>query len=83
MSFEVDDITLFRFLATLVVSIITYATGLAIARAYISPLSKFPGPKLAAITYFYEFYYDWWLSGQYIFEIERLHKKYGELSTKA
>lgn len=77
MSFEVDDITLFRFLATLVAAIITYAIGLAIFRAYFSPLSKFPGPKLAAITYFYEFYYDWWLSGQHIFEIERLHNKYG------
>lgn len=82
MSFKVDEITVFQFLAASFSAFIIYAIGLAISRVYFSPLSRFPGPKLAAITYLYEFYYDWWLSGQYIFEIDRLHKKYGKLSTK-
>lgn len=81
MSLKLDDITLLRLLASFIAVFVTYAVGRAASRAYFSPLSKFPGPKLAAITYLYEFYYDWWLDGQYIFEIERLHKKYGESNT--
>jgi hypothetical protein len=42
-----------------------------------SPLSKFPGPKLAALTLWYEFYFDVVRGGMYIWEIERLHKIYG------
>lgn len=45
---------------------------------YFHPLSKFPGPKLAAATFLYEFYYDVIKSGMYIWEIERMHEKYGE-----
>ena len=44
---------------------------------YLGPLSKFPGPKLAAATLCYEFYYDVILKGQYTFKIEDLHKEYG------
>lgn len=46
-------------------------------RLYIHPLAKFPGPKLAAITYKYEFYYDGIKDGQYSNHIAELHKKYG------
>ncbi|KAI0548664.1 cytochrome P450 [Xylaria curta] len=48
-------------------------------RLYLSPLARFPGSKLAAATGWYEFYYDYWLNGKYIFEIERMHKKYGPI----
>ena len=44
---------------------------------YFGPLSKFPGPKLAAATLWYEFYYDVILQGRYTFKIKELHKKYG------
>ena len=43
-----------------------------------SPLADFPGPKLAAATGWYEFYFDFWKRGKYIFEIERMHEIYGE-----
>lgn len=46
---------------------------------YLGPLSKFPGPKLAAATLWYECYYDVILGGQYTFKIEELHRKYGML----
>lgn len=49
----------------------------AIWRLYLSPLSKFPGPKLAGLTLWYEFYYDVVKQGMYLWEIERLHKIYG------
>ena len=41
------------------------------------PLVKFPGPKIAAASYLYEAYYDWWLVGRYGHEIRRMHERYG------
>ncbi|KAL2060745.1 hypothetical protein VTL71DRAFT_9387, partial [Oculimacula yallundae] len=40
---------------------------------------SFPGPKLAAVSFWYEFYYDVILGGQYTFEIARMHEKYGPI----
>lgn len=42
------------------VSIVFYVSAVAFHRLWISHLSKFPGPRLAAITFWYEFYYDVW-----------------------
>jgi hypothetical protein len=50
---------------------------LAIHRLYLSPLANFPGPKLAALTSWYEFYYDAVKGGQFTFHIQELHKQYG------
>jgi hypothetical protein len=47
-------------------------------RLSFSPLSKFPGPRLAAATLWYEGYYDIVKGGKYIFKIKELHKKYGK-----
>lgn len=50
-------------------------------RVYFSPLAKFPGPKLAAATFWYEFYYDLWPHKfQYMWKIKKLHEQYGEAS---
>ena len=46
-------------------------------RLYLSPVANFPGFKLAAVTFWYEFYYDVIKGGQYVYEIERMHKEYG------
>lgn len=54
-----------------------YLLGLVIYRLYLSPLAKFPGPKLAACSKWYEFYYDVVLRGQFTFQIQRMHQKYG------
>lgn len=54
-----------------------YLVGLTVYRLYFHPLAKFPGPKLAAITRWHEFYYDVYLQGKFIFYIQDLHKKYG------
>lgn len=55
-----------------------YLLGLAIYRLYLAPQSKFPGPRLAALCYWYEFYYDVWPhEGQYTWKIRDLHEKYG------
>ncbi|KAJ5345239.1 hypothetical protein N7452_003243 [Penicillium brevicompactum] len=52
---------------------------LIIYRLYFHPLSKFPGPKLAAITSLYEFYFNVAKGGRYFWEIERMHEKYGPI----
>jgi hypothetical protein len=48
-----------------------------IYRLYFHPLAKFPGPKLAAITLWYETYHDVLNRGKYVFKIKEMHKKYG------
>lgn len=57
---------------------IFYSVGLAFYRLFLSPLAGFPGPKLAALTGFYEFYYDFFKEGKYVFEIKKMHEQYGQ-----
>lgn len=56
---------------------ILYLASLAVYRLCFHPLGKFPGPKLAAVTSWYEAYYEIALSGQYSKQISLLHDKYG------
>ncbi len=44
---------------------------------FFHPLSHIPGPKLAAATYFPEFYYDVVRSGCYTKRIRQMHEQYG------
>lgn len=57
-----------------------YFVFVALYRLYFSPLAKFPGPKLAALTYWVEFYHDVIRRGQYTFEIVKMHEKYGKFN---
>ncbi|KAF2177011.1 cytochrome P450, partial [Zopfia rhizophila CBS 207.26] len=52
---------------------------LVVYRLCFHPLRGIPGPKLAAVTFWYEFYYDCIQRGQYVFKIEQLHKQYGNI----
>lgn len=49
----------------------------AIYRLYLSPIAKFPGPKLAALTSWYEIYFNIVRDGQWLWEIKRMHEEYG------
>ena len=46
-------------------------------RLVLSPLAKYPGPKLAALTGWYETFYEIVLRGRFPWEVERLHDLYG------
>jgi hypothetical protein len=54
-----------------------YGVSLVVYRLFFHPLAKFPGPKLAAATLWYEFYYDVVQPGQFFRKIQELHCKYG------
>lgn len=59
--------------------LILYAVLTGLYRLFLSPISHIPGPKLAALTYLYEFYYDAICKGRYLWKIQELHKQYGPI----
>ena len=69
------ELTLIVFLFLILVQCLYFI----IARLYLSPLATIPGPKLAALTSWYEFYYDVILPGRYVFKIKDLHAQYGPI----
>ncbi|KAF9003841.1 cytochrome P450 [Hymenopellis radicata] len=46
-------------------------------RLYLHPLKAFPGPRLAAITGFYQGYFDSWKDGMLVAHLAELHKLHG------
>lgn len=44
---------------------------------YLHPLRHFPGPKLAVLGPLHEFWYDVVQDGQFLWEIGKMHDKYG------
>ena len=61
------------------ISLVCYTLYGAIHRLFLSPVAAIPGPKLAILSFWYEFYYDVVLHGRYTWKIADLHKKYGPI----
>ena len=59
--------------------LVLYTVCLYIYRLTLHPLAGFPGPRLAAMTLWYEFYHDFFRHGKYIFTIRDMHEKYGPI----
>lgn len=65
-------------LVVLVGVVVVYAVVvLPVYRLCFHPLAAFPGPRCAAVTGWYEFFYDIVCKGQFIWKIEQLHEQYG------
>ena len=54
-----------------------YTIYAVISRLFLSPLRRIPGPKLAALTSWYEFYFDAIEPGKFVWKIRELHSEYG------
>ena len=54
-----------------------YYLSLIIYRLFLSPLARLPGSKLTAVTGWYETYLDVVKGGQFTYQIEKWHKRYG------
>ncbi|KAI4944235.1 hypothetical protein J4E91_008790 [Alternaria rosae] len=69
-----------EFGASLVGIWILYWLAVGVYRVYLHPLASIPGPKLAAFTFWYEFYYEIYPHRfQYMWKIKRLHEEYGAI----
>ncbi|KAI1108378.1 cytochrome P450 [Nemania sp. NC0429] len=64
---------------TAAATILGYYGVLVSYRLFFHPLARFPGPRWAAISRWYEAYYDVVLGGQYTAKIAKLHKEYGPI----
>ncbi|KAE8313510.1 putative cytochrome P450 [Aspergillus transmontanensis] len=65
--------------AIIITCYVLYLLCLGIYRLFFHPLAQYPGPKIAALTVWYEFYYDAIQRGRYTFQIQRMHEKYGPI----
>ena len=54
-----------------------YALIVRVYRAFLNPLSKIPGPKLATITQGYEMYFDLVQKARFPWHLRKLHEQYG------
>ncbi|KAK4497348.1 hypothetical protein PRZ48_011799 [Zasmidium cellare] len=58
---------------------LAYCFLVVVYRVWFHPLAKFPGPKLAACSLWYEFYYDVIQEGKWAFKIRDMHERYGPI----
>ncbi|TVY84521.1 Cytochrome P450 monooxygenase sdnE [Lachnellula suecica] len=72
-------VTIVQVLGTALVVVLLRTVVGAIRRLYFHPISHIPGPKLAALTWWYECYWDLFQESRFVFHIQELHKQYGPI----
>ncbi|CAE7185156.1 hypothetical protein P3342_008311 [Pyrenophora teres f. teres] len=74
-----DEVFRRKVVYVIATGVLLYSISLGLYRLTLHPLAKIPGPKIAALTSWYECYYDVWLGGQYFRTIAKMHQKYGPI----
>ncbi|KAF2712577.1 putative P450 monooxygenase, partial [Pleomassaria siparia CBS 279.74] len=69
----------YNYLEAVTICSLLCLTYKAVYRLLFNPIARFPGPRLAALTFWYEFYYDVVLQGRYTWKIVELHERYGPI----
>lgn len=72
-----SDVDYGRIISGILVSVVLYRSCVVIYRLFLSPLAKFPGPKLAAATSLYEAFFDLYQSN-FPDVLAKLHDEYGK-----
>ena len=67
----------FQNLCIATVAVAIYLVCKIVHRLWFSPLARFPGPKLAALTSWYEIYFDVVDGPRFPWVVEELHRRYG------
>jgi cytochrome P450 len=65
--------------STLALLLVLRTIAVIIYRVYFHPLAKFPGPKIAATSRLYEFWYQGIKTTEYPEKIKKMHEKYGPI----
>ncbi|OQE10007.1 hypothetical protein PENVUL_c005G07059 [Penicillium vulpinum] len=77
---QIGSLTTVNAIGLFLVSYTVYTILLYVYRLTLHPLAKFPGPKLAAASFWYEAYYDLWpYKHRYLWKIKELHDIYGPI----
>jgi hypothetical protein len=63
----------------LIPALISYTLWTAVYRLYLSPLSKYPGPRLAALTKWWRTYKDCAEGWSFVHGVGKLHDIYGDV----
>ncbi|KAM0718143.1 hypothetical protein Q7P37_006475 [Cladosporium fusiforme] len=66
-------------LSAVLAALVAYMLKTLIYHVAFDPLRRIPGPFLSAYSYLPEMYYDIWKRGKYIWEIDKMHNKYGPI----
>jgi hypothetical protein len=81
----ISSITMWSFSLYLEIFMALWAAWICLKtvhRLYFHPLRRVPGPRLAAATHLYEFYFDVILAGKFILQMEKMHEKYGTIPAR-
>ena len=76
-------ISLKLYLETSIVVYVFFVLAKCFYNLFLHPLRRFPGPRFAAMTSLYEFWFDVIQDGQYLWEIEKMHRQYGKVDLSA
>ncbi|KAF4622788.1 hypothetical protein G7Y89_g14238 [Cudoniella acicularis] len=75
----VSNATPYNILCFLIAYFLLDTTVRITHRLYFSPLAPIPGPKLAAATRLYEFYYQGLQHTKFPYQVKKLHAQYGPI----